>query len=300
MASISRNALDWTLLAIANLTVLVVITWEHHAGEASPNVALISGFLCLLVLNSMLVRAIYSRRKRLGQNNPRGFFTGAVLLALLSGLLTTAGAFLVSEHNDYIELALSNTPLDEIHPERKSLVVEFIRHRAANSRDYERVAAGFKPLSPALYSADSFANESVIRSTSEQYESANNMDFAYHQKQVQAMNEFRGKMIKVDPDYLRSFEAGLDEQDAEEEKLIQLQRGCFTATLALYAYAAKHTKDISVKDSSLHFANNSVQMEFSRQLEGSKTLFEQWQTMAQEARKRQQRQRNDVGLGPTL
>lgn len=298
MARLSRNTLDWLMLACIDVTVPTVVIWKHHTGEASSTVAVIVGFLSLVVLNVVLLRAIHRRGQRLGQNTSGGFISGAAGLALLSALLTAIGAYSVPERNDYADLALSNVPLDQIHPEQKALLVEFIRRRAANSRDYERIAAQMKPLSPALYSPNSFATEAIIRSTSESYKKANAVDFAYHEQQERALNEFRARMLKVDSDYLKSFEVGFQEQEAREAKSIQLQKECLTATLALYEYADTHIRDIAVENGQLRFTNDSVRKEFSRQLARSKSSYERWQEAVQDNAKIQQRARKEIGLTP--
>ena len=298
MASVSRKSLDWIMLVSSDATVPAVISWEHHTGKATSTVALLIGFFSLLVLNLVIIRAILSRRKRLGEDTSPGFVLGAIGLVLLAGLLTAVGVFSFPERNEYVELALSNVPLSEIHPQQKALVVELARRRAANSKNYEQVAAQMKPISPALYSPDSFGSEAVIRSTSESYEKANAVDFAYHEQQEQALNEFRAKMLKVDPDYLKSFEAGLQEQEAREAKSIQLQKECLTATLALYDYADTHIREISVENGQLRFANDSVRTEFSRQLAKSKSSHEQLQEAVQENVRIHQQSREELGLAP--
>jgi len=298
MTSVSRKNLDWLVLIVGNLTVPVMVAWKHHAGEATQTVASVSGLVSLLVLNSVLITAIHFREKRKNEVIPRGFVIGVVGFALFSASLTVISAYSIPERNDYVELAFSGVPLDQIHPQQKALVVDLLRRTAANSRDYEHLAAQTKPISPQLYSVESFANESVIRSVLEEYGKANAADFAYHKEQEQTMDEFRDKMMTVDPSYLKSFEAGRQEQETQEAKILQLQQECSTATTALYNYAGTHTKDITVKDGQLRFANDAVQTEFSRQLEGSKTMYERWQGALQESVRRQQQLRKNVGLLP--
>ena len=281
-----------------NLTVPILVNWKYHTGEATRTAAFISGAASLLILNAVIIKVILARDKRNGQGTPRGFIAGATGVALLSAVLTTVGLYSVSQRKDYLELALSGIPLDQIHPEQKSLVIGLARRRLALSRDYEQASAQTKPFSPALYSADSFSNESVIRSVSEQYKKANALDFSYQEQQELSTNEFRDKMKKVDPDYLRSFEAGLREQETRQAQVLQLQHECLTTTVALYDYADAHTKDIVVTNGQLHFMNASVQMEFSRQLEESKSRYQRWQEALQELGRDHQKLRSELGLGP--
>jgi hypothetical protein len=298
VTSISRKSLDWLILIIGNLTVPVMVAWRHHSSEASQTVAFVSGFVSLLVLNSVIITAIHFREKRTNEGTPRGFVIGSVGLALFSALLTVIGVYSIPEHNDYVELAFSSVPLDQIHPERKALVVDLLRRTAANSRDYENVAAQMKPVSPQLYSADSFATADVIHSVTEQFKKAAAADSAYHEAQERTMNEFRNKMMTVDPDYLKSFEAGQQEREIRDEKYFQQQQEWVNATLALYEYAEAHSEDISVRDGQLRFANDGVRTEFARQLEANKSLNEQCQEALQELAKHQQRLRKNFGLGP--
>jgi hypothetical protein len=299
MPSVSRTHRDWLIVVSVNLTVPTMVVWEHHACEASRTVALVSGFASLFVLNAVIIAAIHFRDQRNGNVLQRGFVIGAFGLALVSALLTAIGVYLTPERNDYLELALSNIPLDQIHPEQKALVVGLVRRSAANSRDYKNAAAQMQPISPQLYSAESFANDSVIRSVSEQYKKATAIDFAYREEQVRTMNDFKSKMMNVDPDYLKSFEAGRQEQQTREFNLFQLEQECATATVGLYDYAEKHAKDIALKDGQLTLTNDAVRAEFSRQLEMSKSLNERLQTAHQELVRRQQRSRDDVGLKPS-
>jgi len=286
------------MLACINMTIPAVVTWKHHSGETSSTLALLSGLLSLVVANGVAVGTILSRRKRIGQDTSGGFLMGAAGLLVIAGLLTTAGVYSISKRNNYVELALSNIPLDEIHPEQKALVVELLRRRAADSRDYEQLAAQIKPISPALYSPDSFAREDIIRRVLEEYKKDVAADFTYHEQVERTMTDFRNKMMKMDPDYLKSFEAARHEQETREQKAFQLQEECVTATQGLYEYTGAHTKEITVSNGEVHFANDGVRKEFSRQLENSKSLYAQWQDSLQELLKRHQHLRKAAGLGP--
>jgi hypothetical protein len=286
------------VVVACNLTVPIFVNWKYHEGEATRTGAFISAAASLLILNAIAIKVIRARDKRNGQATPRGFVAGAAGLALLSAAITTVGLYSVSQRNDILELTLSGIPLDQIHPERKALVVGLARRRLALGRDYEQIAAQAKPISPPLYSADSFSNESAIRSVSEQYKQANVLDVSNEEQQELSTNEFREKMKKVDPDYLKSLEVGFKEQQTQRAQVLQLQHECLTTTVALYDYADAHTKDIVVTNGQLHFMNASVQMEFSRQLEGSKSLYQRWQEAFRELAQGHQKVRTELGLGP--
>jgi hypothetical protein len=292
----TRMAKDWLLLACVNLTVPIVVAWKRHSGDASAAVAVVSGLVSLAVLNTVFTALIRARDRRQGRASRHGLAVATVGLAIFSALVTSVFAFSTSAQNDYLQLALSSTPLGEIHPKQKALVVELIRRRAENSRAYERTIAEIKPISPPLYSADSFANQNVIRLVSTEYSKDSDIDFSYGAQQQQVMNEFRDKMTKVDPTYLKSFEAARQEQEASEAEAGKLQRECVAATLSLYDYAAIHSKDITFKNGQLVFSAESVRLQFSEQLDNSKALYTKWQSVLQGLVKRQQQLRSASGV----
>jgi hypothetical protein len=298
MATIPRKTHQWLLLLMIDVTVPTVIISKHHTGEVNTTIALTSAFLSLLVLNVVTVLTTRSRNKRLGQETPRKFYLGAACLAVISGVLTTLAVHSAPVRNDYLELALSDTPLNEIQPKRKALVVELVRRIAEDSKVHERVASQFKPISPALYSPDSFANEKVIRSVSEQYKKAFDMDVTYHKRIETYWREFHEKMLNVDPDFLKSFEAASQKSKMPDERVFQLQQQLAAATLDLYGYADSHSRELTVSDGKLHFANEDVRVEFSRRLEESKSLYQHCQDAVQELIRKRQQSRKSYGISP--
>jgi hypothetical protein len=298
MAPWTRNAKDWLVLVCLDAGVPITIAWKRHNGEASANVAVVSGLVSLVVVNAVLFTMLHARNKRQSQSVSPRLIIGAIGLMMLAASLTAISAYSVPAHNDYLELALSNTPLNEIRPEQKALVVELLRRQLANSRANDRLIAESTPISPPLYSETSFANEETIQRVSTEYKNAAEADFSYYAQQQGVMNEFRDKMMKVDPSYLRSFEAGREERETAEAKAFKMEQECTSATLALYQYAANHTKDITVQNGELAFSTDAVRLEFSEQLEHSKSLFNTWQAAVQELARRQQQAR--AAISPSV
>jgi hypothetical protein len=288
MAPWTREAKDWLVLVCIDAGVPITIAWKRHTGEASATVAIVSGLVSLAVLNAILIVTIRARNKRQDQGVPRSLVIGAIGLMMLGALITSLSVFAVTAHNDYLELALSDKPLNDIHPAQRALVVELLRRRLANSRANNHLIADIKPISPPLFSPDSFASESTIRSVSSAYKNATDADFSYYAQQQEAMNDFRSKMTKVDPGSLKSFEAAQQQQETAEAEGYKMEQESATATLALYQYAAVHAKDITFKNGELAFSTESVRLEFSGQLENSKALFSKWQADVQERARRQQ------------
>lgn len=222
------------------------------------------------------------------------------MLGAVSAIVVCLGVAAVPVHNEYVDLALSNVPLSQIHPERKALVVELIRSKAANSREYDAVLARTKPLSPELYSSESFASKEANTDTMEQLREATDADFAYRAKQQEAEKEFESKMSAVDPQYLKAF-VGNSSEEAADAATSSLERQWFSTTAALYEYAAAHQKEIGVQNGNLKFASTAVQIKFNRRQEFSKTLHAKLLERVQGALryKQQQRARIIMSAGPS-
>jgi sugar (pentulose or hexulose) kinase len=95
------------------------------------------------------------RREQGDQRLMRKTVLLTLFLCIASGIASTVAVTLTTTQNSYLALAQSDKPLNEIHPERKRLVVEFIRQSAANSAENNRNAAALKPIDPPLYAVAS-------------------------------------------------------------------------------------------------------------------------------------------------
>jgi hypothetical protein len=294
----SRSTLDWVLVAVGNLALPVFIGIERHTGDITASTALLAGLVSVAMLNTIIIVQMHARNKRHGWDMPRKLVAGTIALAVLSVLITGVTAYSMPTRNELVDLALSAVPLSEIHPERKAITVEFLRKRFAASRDYQHAGEQLKPVSPALYSPDSFASEAVIRSVAAQLKRDYDMDVSYRGKEEQTLGEFRSKMTKVDTDYLKSFNARMQEQETAEAAMFQLEQSWVTATLALYDYAAAHMKEISLKNGELAFTNDSVRTSFNHQLENCKVLQQKDQAAYQDMVRHQQQLQSAFGLPP--
>lgn len=114
----------------------------------------------------------------------------------------------------------------------------------------------------------------------------------------QSMDEFRVEMGKADPDYLKSFEAA-DQRDEERRKNIaDLEKKWFDSTIALYKYATLHSNEIAVRDGQLRFGNSTVQSQFSRELQASKSLYNAFQEKVRSGLRDHRQDRRELGLAP--
>lgn len=293
---LSRDGVDWLIFGCVNAAVPLTVGWKHYIGEISTHIALVGGLISIVVANIALVLARRARNMHQGKVTSGNPIFKAIGLAALAALGTAFSAYWVPEQNEYLRLALSDTPLDQIHPEREALVVELTREQIANTQQENRIISGMKPISPPLFSADSFASENAIRSVLRAYEAATEADFSYSEQQQRAMSEFRDKMSKVDPDFLKSFELAQRDREEAAASTLALERNCLTATRDLYDYAATHTAEIAVKNGALDFSNDSVRRDFSTKLQAGKALFDALQTKVREQVALQQQAGRSAGI----
>lgn len=298
MTTVRRIVHPWLLLLIVDITVPAMTAWELYSGKATARTALVSALLSLIVLNAMLILSFRYRIKTLGQTAPRGLYFGAICLATLSGFVSFVALRSIPERNEYLDLMLSDLPLDQIQPKQKAIVVELLRRDYGESKAYQQIAAQSKPISPALYSPDSFASADIMRSVSEQYKKANEADFAHYEQVEKYMSDFRAKMLAEDPNYLESFEASRKEEATQDDRLLQQQRQCLVATLGLYDYAAAHAKEITVRNGEFYFSGDGVRADFNRRLDECKSLFRQFETARNEIIKTRPRIGENLEIGP--
>lgn len=298
MAKISRRVLDWWLLVCIDATVTGFIAWKHHFGEITPAVGLATGLICLAVGNVVFLTAIHARSKRLGESVSRRLLLVGVSLAVVAALILAGAIYLTPVRNEYLDLALSNTPLSQIHPQRKAILVQLLRRRQAISQEYQATVAQTKPISPALYSPASFASTSVIQNVMAALTQAYDADISNAAEQKQSMDEFRVEMAKADPKYLKSFQARDQKDEQQRSNIIEAERQWFNSTVALYKYAASHADEITDREGELRFANNTVRSEFTRQLGESKNLYNGFQEQVQVGLRDHRRSRREAGLAP--
>ncbi len=218
---------------------------------------------------------------------------GTVALGILSVLATAGIALLMPAPIDPVKLAYSSTPLSEIRPEQKRLVVELLRQKEQNSQAYGRVAANTKPMNPPLYGVDSFANANVINSTSAALRQSLDMDFSYFDQQQKAEREFRNRMMRIDPrsEFLREVQS----QSDIEVSANAIEREWAASAIALYAFAADHAKYMAVHNRNLTFSDDSAP-EFMKRYDASKALYERFQEKVQASIAERKRSRAAAGL----
>jgi hypothetical protein len=230
---------------LTNLSVPAFVVFQQNGNTLSDGENIWVGWISAALVTTSLMVGMYFRPPVDRRQMPKSMVLTSLALVVLSGLITTI-CIAASPSDNYLAVALSDTPLTKIKPDRKRLLVELIRQDKAASDENSRIAKSMNPISPALYSVDSFASEAATESTASQLKQAYRVDQTYAAAKLRARRDFHDNMQTVDPGYLRDFESGMQKDDslefsieAEEEKWVE-------SALNLYDYAAAHASNISV------------------------------------------------------
>jgi hypothetical protein len=263
--------ISW-ILVLVNISVPAFVFFQRNVNGLSDAQNIWVGWISATVSTAVLVVATYLRLPVDRRQIPSRMVLTSLALVVMSGLITTI-SIAATPSDNYLAVALSDTPLDNIKPDRKRLMVELIRQEKAASDENSRIAKSMKPISPALYSVESFSNKAAMESTSLQLKQAYNLDQAYAAAKLQARRAFHDKMQKVDPDFLRSIESKMQEGDSTEASIQLDEANWVSSALTLYDYASVHASNISVSSSGhLTITNEELKRSFSQRVEASKAM----------------------------
>jgi len=284
------------IVLLMNITIAATILYEQHVGQISQTVAQISSWASFVLLNLVVVLALYVREHKSDKPLPWRFVLGIALVALSCGALTTFALGIFRPKNHYAQLALSDTPLSAIEPVRDRLIVELIRNRAAASKEYRAAAAQITPIVPALYSPASFDNEEVMNKTASRLQSSFEVDLEYAASLRSEMDTFRTRMAQVDPAYLRSWTETGSGGDDEENKIMDVEGRWVQSVATLYAFAVSHKGKIAVIDGKLEIEDPKVKREFEQLIASSKELQSELESKRSIALARQKRAAANSGV----
>jgi uncharacterized membrane protein len=280
-----------------NLMTAFWLFWQQARGDANAKIILIATPITLAFLNAVVLWSIRAKNRRLQLTTPASLVVAAIILAVVA-----SGCFWVALHrdldfsNEILDEAVSSKPISAIKPESRAILVQLLRTRLQNSREHNADASRFKPVTPALYSAESFENKHVIQSVKSQVEAAASLDIRYAGKQQEAMDEFRARMSKADPAYLASFEAQRRGADDEFAKALLQEKQWLDATSALYDFAAANQKMMKLKGNQLVFSDPRVKATFEDDKEHSVDLLNKVQAMEKQQAERKEKAMPDVPL----
>jgi hypothetical protein len=260
------------LLVLVNLSVPAFVFFQRDRNDLSDAKNIWIGWISASLLTTVLVISMYLRLPLDRRRISKSMVLTSLALVALSGIITTISISATPSDN-YLAVALSDTPLNSIKPDRKRLMVELIREEKAASDENSRIAHSIKPISPALYSVESFVNEAAMKSTSSQLKQAYDIDQTYAAAKLQARRAFHDKMQKVDPAFLRGIESRMQEGDSTEASIEKDEAKWVSSAVSLYDYTAAHASDISLNSSGhLTIKSDELRRRFLQQVETSKAL----------------------------
>lgn len=219
---------------------------------------------------------------------------GILVAALMTGILTTA--VVRSMPSADITFALSGRPLDEINSPQRRLLIELLRKNNANSKEYASVIAHTKPLKPALYSAESFAEKPTMQRTMDRLNALYQVDLNYAAEQQSNLMDFETKMSVTDSKWLASWKRSDAHRETAQDQLLALEKQWVNDTNTLYAYAIDHQDSIRLLQGVLKFSSPVVETEFREQMTRCIRLQQQFQETTQQQTKDQQASRHANGL----
>jgi hypothetical protein len=272
-----RNRTLWVVFASIAVGVPGFSLWSYRAGYVTKGVTLLSAAIALAVLLPVMFVGFRRAIRALGGALPGSMLGGVLLLGVLSFCVTWIGVSVLQPHNDLLGLALSNTPLSAIQPERKQLLVELIRRKAAISRENDKALADAQkhPIDPQIYSPASFASKEVMESTVAQLATSINLDTDYSKQQQAATDDFRNKMAVCDPAYLETFDESMKERDAADARILQTESAWFEGVKALYDYAASHAGDFVVSNGKINISAPDVHEKFKQSFQQSQAMHDE-------------------------
>jgi hypothetical protein len=284
------------LLIVINLSVPAFVFFQRDGNNLSDTANIWVGWISATVVTAMLLFGTYLRQPMDRRQIPRSMVLTSLALVVLSGLITTI-SIAASPSDNYLAVALSDTPLNKIKPDRKRLVVELIRQNKAASDENSRIATSMKPISPALYSVDSFASKAAMESTSSQLKQAYNIDRAYAAAKHQLRQDFHEKMLRVDPEYLVEFESKMHQDDTMEASIEAEEEKWIESVFSLYDYAEAHANGISVDTSGhLSIASEDVKQSLLQQIDASTVLKQAMLSDRAKALKNQHKLQEATGM----
>jgi hypothetical protein len=289
MPRLPASARDWISIVVINASIPALILWQLHGGDVDRHSALLACWVSLAFVNAVFLGAAWQRGRRKGTPVAGGVYAAALVLAVAAGFSTTSWVNHHQPPQTYLQMALSDTPLDQIRPARSRIVVHLLRERIAAGRAYSEAAAHIQPISPPLYSAESFSSTANIGKTTSGLQQAWQVDKTYADRLRSTDATFNSEMAAVDPKFLTSWNAARAEQDKTQTHVNELEAQWVQSVQSLYAYAAAHQREIRLEKKTLVFSSAKARTEFRSLAETSQKLQQQMLALQQKLVSTQQK-----------
>lgn len=278
MPRLPESARFWTVIGCTNVAIPAFIVWEMHTEDLSRVTALYTCWISFVFLNTVCLLSFWLRERRAGRFASKNRVIQGIAFALIAALASTVALDSYAARISYYALAMSSKPLESIKPSRRRIVVEFIRDRAASSKAYQTAAAHFRPITPPLYSPQSFATVDAMEVTVQQLQQAFDLDAAYADRLKRSYARFCDEMSQADPQYLRAWQSDRNNEEQAETSLFSTEERWFQSVQRLYGYAASYHESIVLKDGELGFSLPQVRKQFEKLEDGSRDLQQKVET----------------------
>lgn len=273
-----ESARFWIVIGCINIAIPAFTIWKMHTDDLGRVAALYTCWISFVLLNAVCLVGMWMRERRAGRLVSRSWTAQGVAFTLIAAVATTFAVDSYAAKNSYFALAISGTPLESIRPARRRIVVELIRERAASSDAYQSAAAHFRPISPPLYSPQSFATVDAMKTTVQQLQQAFDMDASYADRVKRSYDKFCDEMGQADPRYLREWQSAQNNQEQTEASLFSVEEQWFQSVKELYGYAAGQHESIVISHDDLTFSSPEVKAHFAKLENTSRDLQQKLQT----------------------
>jgi hypothetical protein len=268
----SKTRHAWIVTLSVDLGILIFIPFKVHA--LTPTVAIVTAWISLLLMQTVVLVALANKSKKIGQPIPPGFYWKAGAIALVVGIVASLLAVsAAATPGSYLDLAQSSMLIDDINPVQKRLVVELLRKDIAYTQENNKVLANTKPVSPAIYSPESFTSVQTMQSVVSQLQDDVAESENYAKQIGDAEQYFRSQMASVDPAYLQSWIASRKEDTEANAESLRLQRIWWDGFVGLYTYTEAHARQIHVNNGKLVITDQATNAEFNQQMDASKQAY---------------------------
>ncbi len=195
----------------------------------------------------------------------------------IAGTMTGAGA------------AARDPGADGAGTDREAVLHELLQLLAVNANEHRAAVQAAKPITPGVYSPESFTSPEVENLVAGELEAYSMEDMRYRERNRVAISRFRSRMAEVDPAYLKEWDGKRAEAEGEDLQVADLEAKWVKSVEALYLYAAEHGKEIAMSRTGASFASKDVESGFEQLLARSRGEQQAYRAAQKKAVERKRR-----------
>ena len=173
--------------------------------------------------------------------------------------------------------------------DREAVLHELLQVLAVNANEHRAAEQAAKPITPGVYSPESFTSPEVENQVAGELEAYAMEDMRYQERNKVAIARFRSRMAQVDPAYLKEWDRTRAEAEGEDLQVADLEAKWVKSVDALYLYAAEHGKEIAMSRTGASFASKDVESGFEQLLARSRGAQQAYRAAQKKALERKRR-----------